>query len=160
MSKHREILPEVITLLGKEWPECRIVLLGSVQRGEERPDSDLDLIIIRRAGGDRKTDHSRIHSEISLCLTFYGAKWLEQSICKQPYWYYPFAYSEIQRDPDGLANRLQEITKRFFDSHPQVLDAWKNQTRQYLRTRTKPNFKMDYPNWKRFFQHLETLDMR
>jgi predicted nucleotidyltransferase len=39
-------LPEVIELITREFDPLRIILFGSQSRGEARPDSDLDLLIV------------------------------------------------------------------------------------------------------------------
>jgi hypothetical protein len=156
MSKHRRILPDAIAELGAESPECRIVLHGSVQRGEERSDSDLDLIVVQDRGGDRKIDFSRAREGIRLGLTCYGASWLEDSIGVHPYWYWPFSHAEVHRDPDGLAKRLQSCLRQYFDAHPAVVRAWEAHVEHYLRTKADPRTKHTHPTWESFFAYLET----
>ena len=45
VSVHRDILPEVMHAIQEHHQDCSIILIGSVAREEERPDSDLDLNI-------------------------------------------------------------------------------------------------------------------
>ncbi len=45
MGLHQDILPDLIEDIQSYHDECAIVLIGSVARGKERPESDLDLNI-------------------------------------------------------------------------------------------------------------------
>ena len=46
MGTHQDILPQVISTCASVHEECGVVLIGSVARGTERSDSDLDLNVI------------------------------------------------------------------------------------------------------------------
>jgi hypothetical protein len=156
MSEHRRILADVVSELAAESPECRIVLHGSVQRGDERQDSDLDLIVIQEQGGDRRIDYSRSHRGIRLGLTRYGASWLEESIAAQPHWYWPLSRAQVLRDADGLARRLQSRLRHYFDTHPAVARAWEAHVEHYLRTKSDASLGDTHPTWESFFTYLET----
>jgi hypothetical protein len=156
VSKQRRVLADVIAGLGVEAPESRIVLHGSVQRGEERRDSDLDLIVIRDRGGDRDIDDSRTHQGVRLSLTCYCAAWLEGSVEVHPYWYWPLYLGEVHRDPDGLARRLQSRLRHYFAAHSPVVRAWIAHRDQYLRGKTETFTRRSHPTWESFFAYLES----
>ena len=46
MKSHRELLPKVVELLTAVDEKMGIVIVGSVARGSERPDSDIDITVI------------------------------------------------------------------------------------------------------------------
>lgn len=45
MISEKEIA-QAVTVLARDAHPCKIILFGSYARGEERPDSDLDLLVI------------------------------------------------------------------------------------------------------------------
>jgi predicted nucleotidyltransferase len=46
MLRHQAILPHLVEVCASIHDRCGVVLIGSVTRGAERPDSDIDLNLI------------------------------------------------------------------------------------------------------------------
>lgn len=44
--KHRDLLPEIKTLVNRVAPGAEVILFGSVARGQEKDDSDVDILIL------------------------------------------------------------------------------------------------------------------
>ena len=49
-----EWVPEIVTRIAEGFDPERIVLFGSLARGEAGPDSDIDLLVVFRAVSDRR----------------------------------------------------------------------------------------------------------
>ena len=154
MTKHRDIIPEVVEILVKQHPGCAIVLVGSVRRGTERPDSDLDLALIVPKNCKKESDHWK-YKGVVLCLCFLGAKWMGESLTTAPYVFWPFSRGEILHDPDGIALAYQDRAKEFFAQNPGVVDLWQSKLSQHSASKTDPDLKIDFPDWQSFWDHLE-----
>jgi predicted nucleotidyltransferase len=62
VSKQKDVLPGVVERLSKDNPGCGVILHGSVQRGYERSESDIDLFAITEEGS--MTTHLEILPEV------------------------------------------------------------------------------------------------
>ena len=156
MTKHRDILPEVVTILAQKHPGCAIVLVGSVRRGTERPDSDLDLAIIVPEDCKKRTDRSWRYKGILMCLCFLGREWMDQTLTNQPYVFWPFSLGEILHDPDGVAQAYQRRAQAFFARNPDVVDLWRENLAQHSASKTDPDAPIGaFPDWESFWGHIE-----
>ncbi len=53
LSRQNELLEEFVGRIARRFPKSTIILFGSRGRGEGRPDSDYDLLVVMDIGGDR-----------------------------------------------------------------------------------------------------------
>ncbi len=53
LSRQNELLEEFVERIARRFPKSTIILFGSRGRGEERPDSDYDLLVVMDIEGDR-----------------------------------------------------------------------------------------------------------
>jgi predicted nucleotidyltransferase len=53
-ERARAFVPTMVDVIAKRFEPLRIVLFGSQARGDERPDSDVDLMIVMPDGTDRR----------------------------------------------------------------------------------------------------------
>jgi len=141
MSKHREILPEAVDILGERFPGCAVLLWGSVQRGCERPDSDLDLIVVHNGDGKMVIDHSWSHEGIEMCMTYFPVEYLARELHDRPYLYWPFAQTEQLCDRENLSAPLQELARSYFRDNPEVARFWEDHTRNYRNQKVSPSTK-------------------
>lgn len=51
-----ETIAAVITAVTSRWPVERVILFGSKARGDDEPDSDIDLLVITTPELDRQTE--------------------------------------------------------------------------------------------------------
>ncbi|MBM3270731.1 MAG: nucleotidyltransferase domain-containing protein [Candidatus Sericytochromatia bacterium] len=59
--RQRDYLPAVVERLAKGFAPLKIVLFGSVARGEEGPWSDLDLLVVMPEGTDKRKTAAAMH---------------------------------------------------------------------------------------------------
>ncbi len=59
------VFAELITLLRQSAQPTRIILFGSHARGDARPDSDVDLLIVERNVSDRAAEIVRLNRVLS-----------------------------------------------------------------------------------------------
>ena len=138
-SPQRRLLPSVLELFKQRDPGCAVVLVGSVQRGYERPASDIDLIVIVRddvqadAAWTQRWEHRgarsfTIHlSGFELCTFFATRSAVERWLTETPFHMYPFSQGEILQDPVGVARRLQAFAQDYFRKHPKLAATWEQQ---------------------------------
>ena len=67
MSIQREILTRLLEELPRRFRDCGILVAGSVQRGTERPDSDIDLFVACDGDGPLGAYNAKVGLAI-LCL--------------------------------------------------------------------------------------------
>lgn len=60
-----EPISEAARRLAAAAPGARVILFGSHCRGEARPDSDLDLLVIEPELGDRRAEYVRLRRELA-----------------------------------------------------------------------------------------------
>ncbi len=60
-----EYLPEVVRRIVRRFDPLQVILFGSWARGDARPDSDLDLLIVLAQAEDKRKIAVRIGNELS-----------------------------------------------------------------------------------------------
>lgn len=109
------LLPALLDGLDRRYRPIAVILYGSWARGEQRPDSDLDVLIVVDGPAPRHDGTSL--SGIPLDLWIYdraGAEALQPQDCLQIY------DGRILRDKDGLARRLLERVRDYVSAHQTV----------------------------------------
>ena len=59
-----ELLDEVANRIVESVHPTKIILFGSWARGSAREDSDVDLLVVTAAGGDRRKEHKKIEQAL------------------------------------------------------------------------------------------------
>lgn len=98
MSEQRDILPKVLDIILRDTPDSSIALGGSVSFGNERPDSDIDLLVIVRdvtnivcPGGKIKFQNhgfkyfEATYDEIPLEIIYHTPETFEQLLVTRPW---------------------------------------------------------------------------
>jgi uncharacterized protein len=63
-SGEETLIEEASRRLSAAAPEADIILFGSRARGEARPDSDLDLLVIEAKSGSRGSEFARLRNAV------------------------------------------------------------------------------------------------
>jgi len=167
MSKHQEILPRIVDLIRQVDPACGIVLFGSVAAGRERPESDLDLLVVGHQYKEiRFADFRVVHEEngmglvrghiegITVDLACWPAGLLARSMTATPYMFYPFSLGKILHDPDGLARQHVQTARDYFHANRDIADAWAEQLAKFRRHQLDRSYELEFPEWGDFVKHL------
>jgi len=168
MGKHRDIIPGIVEQIRRTGLECGVVLLGSVAAGTERPDSDLDFFVVMTQEGELKIPNTKIIDEekgmqliethvegIKVHFAFWPADSFGKALDEEPHVYYPFIRGVILSDPAGIAERYQQIARDYFDKNPAIVEAWEKQLEKVRRHRLDPGYKLEFPEWGDFAEHVE-----
>jgi predicted nucleotidyltransferase len=159
-TKHRHVLAKLIRELSAQYPSCGTLVWGSVMRGTERPNSDLDVFVVVQGGGAMRTlqgwQDGKRHPEnymdgVCLDITIMPAETLADVLQDEPYKCWFFAHSQIVHDPMGLAKKHLDVAAAYFDTHPAVEAIWKETAAitQELKPKLKENPEADItlPAW-------------
>jgi len=173
MNSHSEILPGIVEHIRQADPECGVVLFGSVAEGKQRPDSDLDLFVISRERTEvRFADSTVAHEEdgmqlirghvqgIRVDLACWPVGPLEKALASALYLFYPISLGRILHDPDGLAQHYLGVMRDYFQENPAIVDAWVEQQEKFRRSRIDPGFRLEFPEWGGFVEHLGVMISR
>lgn len=138
MSKQRDILPKVLDIVLRSAPDSSVALGGSVSFGNERPDSDIDLLVIVRdvtntgyPGGKIKLqNHGFKYFEatldgVPLEVIYHTPETFEHLLVSRPWRGYKFLHVEILHDPNRLIQSWKDQIALWFDAHPDAVELWK-----------------------------------
>jgi predicted nucleotidyltransferase len=157
MSLHRDIVNRMVTGLIERYPGCGILVGGSVQRGEERPDSDLDLFVVFAGGGHVHLEHEQSAEGVKIDLALFPEAAFLRDVETQWYKFWMFARAEIVHDPSGIAGRCQKTALTYFRRHPQIDRAWEQQLAEVRLHKADRSYQLTYWTWNDFISHIETL---
>ncbi|GEM_PF-2784919 len=154
MSIQREIVTRMIGDLPKRFPECGILLAGSVQRGEERPDSDLDLFVVFPGDGAVRLEHEESCEGIKVDLAVLPEDAFQREVKQHWFRFWMFSRAEIVHDPAGIAKRSQDLVLSYFRRHPNIDQAWEEQLKKVRHHKKDRNYLPEYPTWDGFAERI------
>ena len=138
MSKQRDILPKILSLVLQQAPDAAVFLSGSVSFGHERPESDLDIMVVVPnldsacfPGGKvtSQTQYAKVTDTtfegVRLDLVFLTPSFLEEELVHRPWRGYYFVQLEIVHDPEGMIQSYQSRIASWFDDRPDIVEVWK-----------------------------------
>ena len=122
-SIHQRVLKEYIDLKKNDPCVIAISIFGSVARGEERPDSDIDIEIVSTK--EKKWQLSKKkYKGITIDLEICPKDKLFERIQKYPFLSYIFLKQKIVYDPEKFMKKLIQELQKYFEKHPEVVDFW------------------------------------
>jgi len=134
MSLHLDILPELVEEIKSHHRQCAVVLIGSVAKGIERPESDIDLNVFfperdedcdaspfvdddnrwqLRMKGKRQGLRIDVAWE-----TYEGLKSRLEGDGAVDCW--PFSCGKILYDPQNMVEPLMAAVRLWFCRHPEI----------------------------------------
>ena len=134
MSLQQDILPELVEEIRTHHQQCAVVLIGSVARGDERTESDVDLNIFFP---DRRDDcyaspfvdddnrwqlRKKIERQgVRIDVAWETYKGLQRRLEGDgPAKCWPFSNSKILHDPLGMIAPCLTVSRLWFDEHPEI----------------------------------------
>lgn len=173
MSKQRQALEKLISEISEEHAGCGILVWGSVMRGCEGPNSDLDIFVVVEGDGPIRLDQGwqdgRQHLEnyvdgVCLDKATMPSETLGKALEKEPFLFWFFARSQIVYDPKGLAKKYHEMARVYFDSHPSVEAVWDENSEIIRRWKPKlkknPDCGITLPQWNEVANQARKLHER
>jgi len=168
MSKQRDVVSEVIRLVAECGVDVGLILGGSVSEGLERADSDVDLFAIADADVQpslagfslvSEKNGSRLLERQEGVFPVHVACWTTASLdevlrCRQ-YMLYPLLCGRVVLDAAGIAARYRARIREYFDAHPAIERAWREQLDNLRRSRDGLSEHLAFPQWSDFIRHIE-----
>lgn len=146
MSKQRDILPRVLELILQDALDASVALGGSVSFGNERPDSDIDLLVIVPDVADVGYPGGKIKHQnagfkyfeaafdgIPLEVIYHTPETFEPLLVTRPWRGYKFLHVEILHDPQGLIQSWKDRIAPWFEDHPDVAQLWDQWLAQHAK---------------------------
>ncbi len=173
MTKQRQLAERLAQECAVIDPSCSVHAFGSVGRGVERPESDLDLMVMTelykliaerltwdevRIGYDGDEIPVRLHHGkidgigVDLhCCTPQNRLAVVRDI---PH----IAYGKvlILRDPTGVASRCEATVRAYFDARPEMDAVFVEQERELLRHKMDSGHSLRFPERTDFMRHVES----
>jgi predicted nucleotidyltransferase len=133
---HQKIVNEIVKEYKKDKSTLAVTLFGSLARGEERPDSDVDIeIISENAIKWELLKKKKYNIDIDLVIT--PRQHLIHQMEKYPYLCYDYLSEKIVYDPNGLMEEVKIKLKEYFDKHPEIVEFWEEKLKIMKKNKAK-----------------------
>lgn len=164
MTPHEHALALAVAELAAAAPDCSVLLLGSLASGEQRPDSDIDLIVFFSRPPAHYTDlipaARRTHAwrggvEIDVgwgLLASLPEVIPDDDCCR----WYPYLKARILRDPSGRVARLLALGRAWLTARPWLVAVWEEQLAAMRRHKLDPTQPLQFSETE-FKEHLRLL---
>ena len=133
---HQKIVNEIVEEHKKDKSTLAITLFGSLARGEEREDSDVDIEIISESAKKWELLKDKKYG-IDVDLVICPKKHLLHQVKKYPYLCYDYLSEKIIYDPKRFMKDLKKKLKGYFDKHPEVVKFWENKLKIMKENKAK-----------------------
>lgn len=159
MSRQRDALNQIMPGLCRKYPGCGILVFGSVGRREERPDSDLDIMVVYEGDGDLTLDHGVPIGppDVNVDLVIFPENAFRRIIEKKWFGFWEFSQAEIIHDPTGIAERNQAIVRERMRKHPEVAHVWEAFVEAVQRSKKETGVKQPFEKRSELEDYLERL---
>lgn len=149
MGRHREIIPQLVDVCVSIHDGCGVVLIGSVARGDERPESDIDLNIVFPGDDCPVREGSYVDDDNRWQLVVrdvvdgirVDVAWETQSALLRRLrsndvlkcW--PFSNGLVLHDPLDIATPCLRIAKQWYRRHADVAERFEREYAEAKRRR-------------------------
>ncbi len=141
------------------YPGCGVLVFGSVQRGAERPDSDLDVMVVCPGDGELKLEcGARTGAgNVNVDMAIFPEETLRKVAQTRWFIFWEFSQAEIVHDPAGIAQRNQAIVCRRMREHPEVVRVWEEVMVAVRRSKKEAGVAMPYGGRTGVEEYLEKM---
>jgi hypothetical protein len=122
--KHDQILETLLEQATADRSVVGLLLFGSVARGSQREDSDIDIVTMHRADDAKAAINNRMFDGIKVGNMTISLATLEHSVETVPYLLHPLVEARVLLDRDGTVGPLLDRIGAYFDEHPEVVAEW------------------------------------
>lgn len=147
MDRHQRALQKLVQELSKFDPICSVIAIGSVGRGDYRPESDMDVNVVswryqeipRKLSWEysqQMVDWDGVRLDegyvdgIKTHLNCSTPQNYQCLIMSAPVW--RWGRSRILYDPSGIADWGERCIEQFFEDNPQIAEACRRFHDEYL----------------------------
>jgi len=175
LSRQCDILPRLLDQILEIVPDGAVYLSGSVSFGYERPESDVDIIVVvpdiaatHFPGGKVKSQTQQakvvdaVFDDVRLDMVFVALEFVEQELVQKPWRGYYFAQLRILHDPRGIIRSAQSRIARWFDDHPDLVVIWEEwmaqrKTRAVSGGKQQGELIRKFPDIFALWEHLDPM---
>ena len=122
---HQKIVNEIVEKYQKGKSTVAIALFGSLARGKERPDSDVDIEIILDDAEKWELLKKKKYG-LNIDLVLCPKKHLLHQMEKYPYLCYDYLSEKIIYDPKGFMEEVKKKLNVYFNNHPEIAKFWED----------------------------------
>jgi hypothetical protein len=122
--KHQQILETLVEQATADTAIVGFLLFGSVARGTQREDSDIDVVTVRGTDDAKAAIRNRVVDGIKVGNMTISLATLEHSVETVPYLLHPLIEARVLLDRDGTVGPLVDRLRAYFDGHPEIVDEW------------------------------------
>tara|TARA_Y100000310_G_C20296719_1_gene629768 strand:- start:52 stop:558 length:507 start_codon:yes stop_codon:yes gene_type:complete len=133
---HQKIVNEIVEEYKKDKSILAITLFGSLVRGEEREDSDVDIEIISEDAKEWKLLKDKKYG-IDIDLQITPKNDLLKNFKKYPFLQYSYLNQKTLYDPKGFLKEFTQKLKGYFDKHPEVVEFWEKKLKIMKENKAK-----------------------
>lgn len=134
---HQKIVNEIVEAYRRDESTVAITLFGSLARGEEREDSDVDIEIVSEDAEVWELQQDEERYGIPIDLVICPKEHLLHQFERYPYLCHDYLNEKILYDPRGFMKDFQKKVKRYFDEHPEAAGFWEEKLRVMKENKAK-----------------------
>ncbi len=121
--KHETILAGLVEQATADASIVGFLVFGSVARGTQREDSDIDVLTVLR-DDTRARIGNRVVDGIKVGDLAFSSATLEHSLQEVPYLLHPLGEATVLLDRDGTITPLLARIRAYFADHPAIVAEW------------------------------------
>jgi predicted nucleotidyltransferase len=133
---HQRIVNEIVDEYKEDESTLAITLFGSLARGEEREDSDVDIEIISTSAKKWKLLKDKKYG-LDIDLVICPKTHLLHQVDRYPYLCHDYLSEKIIYDPTGFMVDLKNKLRQYFNKHPEVVEFWKKKLKIMKENKAK-----------------------
>ncbi len=126
--KHKKLVDKLVEKYKKDKSIIAITLFGSLARGKEREDSDIDISVFSEDAKKWDLLKKKING-IEVDFEICPKKHLFNQFKKYPYLCYDYINHKIVYDPQGIIKDFVEKLRKYLEKHPEVVEFWEEKLR-------------------------------
>ena len=136
--KHNQIVKELLKKYKADKNVVGIYLFGSLARGNAHLGSDIDIeIIFKKKKKKYELLHPKLDEKIHIDLSLYREDKFIEATTKTPYLLYADLPYKILYDPEKLLKKHLGYVKKYFASHPEIKNFWKEKEKKWSDMKKK-----------------------
>ncbi len=122
--KHDVILAQLVTDAEKEPNVLGLLVFGSVARGTQRENSDIDVITVLQSSKPASGIHNTTVEGIKVGDLYLTYEVLIHSVENVPYLLHPLEGAKLLFERDGLVHPVLARIREYYLNHPEIAAEW------------------------------------